>query len=216
MLRGRRASEGYKEDKGEQMILKKFSERIFANKKLVLLLLIINVIGFFYGLYYYQAQIEETPAYLWIFTLDSPIPVLLFAAICVFLYRKKEAPQLLLIFAIIGLIKSGLWTDIVLILEWNYFFGFSPLITAMNLPLHAGMILEGIVLMTLLKKEKIIRNLSIAVAFFLVNDYLDYFFGTVTSIPGRYKGLLAYEAFLSTVLIIAAIYAYKKFCDKKQ
>ena len=197
-------------------MLKKFSEKIFANKKIVLLLLIINIIGFFYGLYYYQVQLEETNPLLWVFTLDSPLPVLLFAFVCYFLYRKKEPPRLLIIFAIIGLIKYGFWTDLALLLEWNYFYGFSPLITSMNIPLHAGMILEGILLLPLLKKEKIIRNLSIAAAFFLINDYLDYFFGTVTSIPNTYKSVLVYEAFLSTVVMIAAMYAYKKFCDKKQ
>ena len=197
-------------------MLKKFSEKIFANKKIVLLLLIINIIGFFYGLYYYQVQLEETNPLLWVFTLDSPLPVLLFAAICFLILRKKEPPQLLIIFTIIGLIKYGFWTDLALLLEWNYFFGFSPLITSMNIPLHAGMILEGILLLPLLKKEKLIRNLSIAAAFFLVNDYLDYFFGIVTSIPDTYKGILVYEAFLSTVITIAAIYVYKKFCGKKQ
>src|SRR3989344_1801184 len=188
------------------------AKKIFSSRKFVLLLLIINIIGFFYGLYYYQVQLEETNPLLWVFTLDSPLPVLLFAAICFLILRKKEPPQLLIIFTIIGLIKYGFWTDLALLLEWNYFFGFSPLITSMNIPLHAGMILEGIVLMTLLKKEKIIRNLSIAAAFFLINDYLDYFFGTVTSIPNTYKSVLVYEAFLSTVVMIAAMYAYKKFC----
>ena len=192
------------------------AKKIFSSRKFVLLLLIINIIGFFYGLYYYQVQLEETNPLLWVFTLDSPLPVLLFAAICFLILRKKEPPQLLIIFTIIGLIKYGFWTDLALLLEWNYFFGFSPLITSMNIPLHAGMILEGILLLPLLKKEKLIRNLSIAAAFFLVNDYLDYFFGIVTSIPDTYKGILAYEAFLSTVVIIATIYAYKKFCDKKQ
>ena len=191
------------------------AKKIFASRKIVLLLLIINVIGFFYGLYYYQAQLSETPFYLWVFTLDSPLPVLFFAVVCFLILRKKEPPQILILLAIIGLIKYGFWTDLALILEWDYFFSFSPFITSLNIPLHAGMILEGVILMPMIKKEKLLRNILPVFAFFLVNDYLDYFFGTVTSIPDTYKGILAYEAFLSTILIALIVYSYKKSRGKE-
>ena len=62
------------------MDFNKFSKMILDNKKLILALAIINFVGFLYGIYYYWHQLNATPFYLWIFTLDSPLSVLLFVS----------------------------------------------------------------------------------------------------------------------------------------
>jgi len=177
---------------------------ILQNKRLLVALAIINFVGFLYGVYYYNYQLSITPAYLWIFTLDSPLPVLLFVFVAYFLYYNKPVPQWLLLITIVGLIKYGFWTVLVILLFRDYFFGFAPFIYALNLPLHAGMIIEGVLLATRLRPG--IRDMAIILAFFLTNDILDYFFGTLPIIPATHNVYLLAESLAATIVLPLVLY----------
>lgn len=190
------------------MDFKKFSELILKNKQFLVALAIINFVGFMYGIYYYNYQLSITPIYLWIFAVDSPLPVLLFVFVSYFFYYNKKVPQWLLFATIIGLVKYGFWTALVILLFFDYFFGFAPVIYAINLPLHAGMVLEGFVLTAKLKPR--IRDLIIVLAFFLVNDVLDYFFGTLPIIPNTYNSYLLMESLAVTIILPIVFYFKKK------
>ncbi|MFH0948906.1 MAG: DUF1405 domain-containing protein [Candidatus Aenigmatarchaeota archaeon] len=179
--------------------LKILSCYIFSNRNWLLLLAIINFIGFTYGIYYYYPQISVTPAYLLIFTLDSPLPVLLFGIICLVLYFKKQPPGTLVFLCIVGMIKYGLWTALVILLFWDYFFAMSPVIYSMNFPLHIGMIIEGIVLSYKLKSRT--SSFVFVLLFFLANDILDYFFSTLPFIPSKYNTYLLYESLVVTLAV---------------
>lgn len=183
-------------------------QRAFTNRQLIVALAIINFVGFLYGIYYYNYQLGITPVYLWIFTLDSPLPVLLFVFVAYFLYYSKKMPQWLLFLTIVGLVKYGLWTALVIILFRDYFFGFAPLIYAINLPLHIGMVLEGAVLVTKLKPK--IFDFAIVLTFFLINDIMDYFFGTLPTIPSAYNSYLLVESIAVTILLPILLYMRKK------
>ena len=87
--------------------------------------------------------------------------------------------EFLVFVSFIGLIKYGLWTALVLVMFWPSFYAADPLIYSLNLPLHIGMIAEGVVLYAALKPRKI--DVAAAALFFVVNDILDYFI--VGSIP---------------------------------
>ncbi len=190
------------------MKFSRFSSSLLQNKQLLIALAIINFVGFLYGIYYYNYQLSATPFYLWIFTLDSPLPVLLFVFVAYFLYCNKKVPQWLLFITIIGLIKYGFWTALVILLFFDYFFGFAPFIYAINLPLHAGMILEGAVLTARLRPR--ISDLAIVLVFFLINDILDYFFGTLPVIPKTYNSYLMVESIAVTILLPILLYLRKK------
>ncbi len=185
-----------------------FSRRILSSKRLLVALAMINLAGFAYGIYYYSHQLSLTPFYLWIFTIDSPFPVLLFVAVAYFLYHGRNVPQWLLFLAVVGLIKYGFWTALVIFLFRDYFFGFAPFVYALNLPLHIGMIAEGLVLATMLKPRT--ADMLVVVAFFLLNDVLDYFFGTLPVIPGTYNDYLLAESIAASILIPAWLFL-KKF-----
>lgn len=181
------------------------SERILSDPYWLSSLAVINFIGFFYGIYYYSYQLSITPAHLWIFTIDSPLPVLLFAAVCALLYLRKSPPQWLILFAFFGLVKYGVWTDIVIFLFRDYFFAIDALTYSMNVPLHFGMILEGLLLVRLLKPR--ISNIIFVGGFYLVNDCLDYFLGNVALIPEGYHTFLMIESFAMTItLVMIGIY----------
>lgn len=185
--------------------LKTFAENLLSDKRYLAALFAVNIIGFIYGIHYYSYQLSITQKYLWIFTIDSPLPVLLFSVICALLYLKKIPPQWLILFAFFGLIKYGIWTDIVIYLFRDYFFAIDALTYSLNVPLHFGMIVEGLLLSRLLKPK--IRDILFVAGFYLVNDYLDYFLGNVTLIPDGYHTFLMIESFLMTAIITGiAIY----------
>jgi len=184
------------------------SKNILSNKRLLIALAIINFVGFLYGIYYYHYQLSITPFYLWVFTMDSPLPVLLFVFVAYFLYYNKKVPQWLLFLTVVGLIKYGFWTALVILLFFDYFFGFAPFIYAINLPLHIGMILAGAVLTTKLKPK--FPDLIVILAFFLINDTLDYFFGTLPIIPKMYNDYLLVESLATTISLPIVLYFRKR------
>lgn len=191
------------------MDFSKFSKIILNNKKLILALAIINFAGFFYGLYYYNYQLSATPFYLWIFTLDSPLPVLLFVLVAYFLYYGKKIPQWLLFLVIAGLIKYGFWTALVILLFSDYFFAAAPVIYSINFPLHIGMVVEGLVLIARLRPR--MSDLAVVLLFFLINDILDYFFGTLPLLPSNaYNSYLLAESLFVTIVMPLILYWMRK------
>ncbi len=185
---------------------------MLSNRRWLAALFATNVLGFIYGIYYYWHQLSITPMYLWIFVIDSPLPVLLFAVICAMIYLKKSSPQWLILFSFFGLIKYGIWTDIVIYLFRDYFFSVNPLIYGLNFHLHFGMVLEGLLLLQLLKPK--LKDILFVGGFYLLNDYLDYFYGTVTLIPDGYRTFLMVESFAMTLILAGvAIYLRQKNLD---
>ncbi len=174
-----------------------FFNHVFSDRKWLACLAAVNFTGFVYGLYFYQPQLAATSPRLWLFVIDSPLPVLAVSLLCLQKLVKNRMNKYLAAFAVFGLIKYGFWTVLVLGLYSQYFYAASPLIYSMNIPLHAAMILEGVALFCVIKPRVI--HALIPLAFYLANDFLDYFAGTVTRIP--YPEQLIYEAFASTVLI---------------
>jgi len=156
-------------------------------KSMLILLILVNIGGFFFGIYYYWYQLGMTPWPLWIFVIDCPLYAIMFAAILTLRFRKKTY-NLLNFLTSIGLIKYGLWTGIVVVMNWEYFFSASPYIYAMLFPLHIGMILEGLILVP--KTKIILFYLPLVTSWFLINDFFDYLVGTLPLIPPVYIDFL--------------------------
>lgn len=176
-----------------------------------------NIIGFFYGIYYYWSQILSTPWHLWIVTIDSPMAVLLFAACCILLWRKAGLPEFLKLITAAYLAKYGLWTMIVIAMYWDYFSAYQPGINVLNFFLHFGMILEAWVLAEASKPD--IKTFVVVAALLVVNDLFDYLLGTVTSVPPQHLAFLFAESIAISiaipVIILLSRRALKK-CGKPQ
>lgn len=175
-----------------------------TNRKLLLLLILVNLAGFFFGLYYYQPQLAATDSIYWLFVIDSPLYVLLFAFIAFLLYDKRNMPNWLPFITSIGLIKVGFWTVLVLILHFDFFYGIDPLVTSLNIPLHIVMVLGGLVLARRVRVSKSV--VSLALGWFLFNDFLDYSLGHHTFVPNDYIILLGYESIIASVFVTLLIY----------
>ena len=183
-------------------------DTFLKSRKWLTALALVNFAGLLFGLYYYSYQLAITPWYLWFFTIDSPLYVTFFGVVCLLLLKNKKIPDLFLSITAIGLIKVGFWTDVVLTLYRSQFFSADPVITAVNFPLHVGMILEGIALLRFLRLRPI--HLPIVIGWFLFNDYLDYVVGTVTLIPEGYKGLLFAESVAASVIVPLIMFLIQK------
>jgi uncharacterized membrane protein YpjA len=179
-------------------MLGEFSEKVFSNRKLLLLLVIFNALGFFAGMYSYYPQLSETPSYLWLVVLDCPIAVLLFAFVCALLCLRTEVPNAFKFFTSAYVIKYGIWTVITLILYWNYYVA-NETLGILTLVLHVGMVAEGIILIPRIRPDK--YNGAIILALLLLNDFFDYFLGTHPVIPPEHVAFLMYESFVSSILI---------------
>jgi len=169
----------------------------------------INVAGFVFGLWFYRFQLATVPAYLWPWLLDSPMPVLAFAIICGLLFLHKRLPGWFALWTAVGLAKAGLWTALVLVLHWGHFWALSPAITTLNLPLHIGMIGEALVLAPRIRVGRL--ALAGVAGWYLLNDALDYWAGTLTAIPPTYVSALAIESVAATVVFTAGLWAAQKY-----
>ncbi|MGB8217204.1 MAG: DUF1405 domain-containing protein [Candidatus Methanoperedens sp.] len=144
--------------------------------------LISCIIGTLFGFYYYQGQFEITPVYLWFFVPDSPFFTFMYVLVLLF-YSSGLRSDTFDAFTFIGLVKVGIWTLFVLLLNYDYYF--SPETRDFRFVivlLHIGMILVALTLLKEMKKLDLSRYLLIF-AFFMVSDFFDYVIGTHPIIP---------------------------------
>ena len=188
-------------------------DTIFNNRGLFYLILLINVGGTIYGIYYYHLQLEENPPYLWILISDSPNSTLFFV-IAAILYRSGKRVYLIEVLAVASLIKYGLWTDFVLLYHSNYFFSPDRVLLYTGIFItHGGMVLEGLAL------SSVIRRVSWRVlpvfSWLIFNDYMDYFRNLHPYIPERNIQFVAEITFLLSFLSIFLFLVTRELCIRR-
>lgn len=156
----------------------KEAEIVLSRENLFRILFLLNIAGVLAGAWYYADQISSTPLALLMFVPDCPLYVLL--AIPILAKRIKNDVYSFLVS--IGMAKYGLWTVFVLLFHWSaYSHPAYLLVTLIFIVGHTGMVLEGA---ALLPKKKVGFAIALAaLAWFLLNDVADYFWGTVPPIP---------------------------------
>lgn len=187
--------------------MKKKEER----KPWIVLLLVItaNLIGAYFGFFvYYKEQIAATPLPLLPFTADCPLAVLLFAA-ALLLHLVGKKNDFLSFLAAAYCLKYGFWT-VAVILYFNQIY-FAPdywLLYATMLITHFGMVLESFALIGRIGVKK--EHLLIVLAWFLLNDYMDYFWGMKPWTVPNDGLLLPFTALLSIASLPVLYYAYRE------
>jgi uncharacterized membrane protein YpjA len=175
------------------------------NRIFLFLLIAINIAGTLFGFYYYGIQFSEVQASLWPFVPDSPIATLAFALALSYFAIKKKFNSLLSTFAIFALVKVGIWTLFAMIIYSPYFFGSgNAFYYSILFILHAGMVAEAFVLLRRASIQKVF--LALVAGWFLLNDFSDYFLGTVPTPIGTFghpslQTILAIESFLMTLVL---------------
>jgi uncharacterized membrane protein YpjA len=149
---------------------------------IISLIILIDLVGTAYGYYYYSEQLSSTPFYLWLFVPDCPFYVMLFTIALVLAIFGVES-KLFSYIAAVGMMKYGVWTLAALLLFRSYFFsGPFWLLSSVLFILHIGMFSEGPLL---IPKKLNGFHVAIALPWFLIHDYIDYFYGYLSN-TGEY------------------------------
>lgn len=178
----------------------RFSHWLVATPWVVWTLVAINlgsaVVGY---LYWYGDALLRTPLYFWPFVPDSPLSATLWAAALLALHYQKRLPFLVLL-AVTGSIKYGLWTD------WVWFtnslsgggYDVEAIVLSVN---HFGMVLEGLALLPLVSFG--MRHVAGVAAWYGFNDLVDYVLGYGPRVPNPEDlDLIAVFAAATTLVLV--------------
>ena len=155
-----------------------------ANRQVVWLLFIINLLGTVYGYYWYGYQLAETPAIFMPFVPDSPTASLFFVfVLAAFLLKRNFG--LMEALAIITLFKYGIWAVVMNLLTlittgelaWEGY---------MLMASHLGMAIQGILYSPFYRMK--VWHLVVAAIWTVHNDIIDYVFKMMPS----YRDLFSY------------------------
>lgn len=194
---------------------------IIFRKKTLYLIALTNLLGTFFGFYYYSNQLISTDPILWVFVPASPIATLLFAA-SIYLNADDRGLPLLDALAFVSNFKYGLWTVFCLTFYSDIFFtGNSVALYSFMLASHFGMAVQTFILFRWGKFG--LKALLLAFAWYLFNDLIDYSFGTHTNLYTEYTlpaeiaaYSLSFLAFISGLLFIQKDVLIKKLHEVRK
>lgn len=168
-------------------------ETVTGDRRLLVIVLLINVAGSLFGLYYYWEQLMMTPWYLWLAVPDCPLYTffMIFALLLIMLGKPSDTLNTV---TAVGLSMYGAWTVIVLLYFGDIYF--SPTNALMSAGLwisHAGMALEGFLLLPCLTRVKPFAW-ALTALWFLALDAVDYFYRfAIDGLPMRTHPLAIME-----------------------
>ena len=166
----------------------------------------INIIGFFLGLLFYLPQLSENPQVWQIpFIIDCPLYALLFAIVIVLRVVGMENKELKLITSV-GCMKYGIWTLFALA-----YFGFPGKFSIPLFIAHIGLFLEGLFLIGRAEVEKM--DFILLLAWFLLNDFLDYGYNLHPPLPSVDIFVEAFAYFLTFSLVFGSHVLSRKSFD---
>jgi uncharacterized membrane protein YpjA len=147
---------------------------VYGHKLILALVIIINIIGSLFGLYYYWDQLTMTPWYYWLFVPDCPMYSFFMVFALGFIAMGKRFDTFNVI-TIVGLAMYGAWTMFTLIYFREVFFAPENALMSVGLWVsHLGLALESVLLLPYIKNAGII-SWALAGAWFLAQDFFDYF-----------------------------------------
>ncbi|MFD1360548.1 DUF1405 domain-containing protein [Lentibacillus salinarum] len=177
---------------------------IRGDKRFLMLLFIINLLGTAYGFYWYRYQLSETPAIFLPFVPDSPMASLFFTIVLLFFLLKKNAPYIEAL-GMITLFKYGIWAVImnILTLLMEGSLGWSGYMLMLS---HGAMAVQGLLYVPFYKIEW--RHIAVAAVWILHNDIIDYVFGQmpVYSSLTAYMNEIGYFTFWLSIVSIWLAY----------
>lgn len=156
-------------------LLWKLIDRITTTRWMLIVILLINIAGSAFGLYYYWEQLMITPWYLWLAVPDCPLYTFFMIFALLLILLKKPSDTFNAITAV-GLSMYGIWTTIVLLYFGEMYFAPANALMSAGLWIsHFGMALEGFLLIPFLATVKPF-SWAITAVWFVVLDSWDYFY----------------------------------------
>lgn len=185
---------------------------ILLDKRFLICLFLINLIGTIYGFVWYESQLAITPAIFLIFVPDSPTASLFFTIFLLFFLFKKNTPYIEAL-AIITLFKYGIWAVIMnlLTLAVNGTLGWQGYMLMFS---HGAMAIQGLLYAPFYAIK--LRHIIVAAIWTLHNDVIDYVFGMMPIYASltKYMNEIGYFTFWLSILSI--MIAYRLTVAKKE
>lgn len=166
-------------------------------RRLVWILVPIDLLGAVYGFNWYYEQLRRTPFKAWPVVPDSPLSTLLFGLVLIGILRKRRITWLEGI-AYLSMVKYGVWTVLVL---GHYALVYHTLDfeTAHLMLSHAAMALEAVIFLRYYPPG--LKPALLATGWSLFNDYMDYFYDYHPTLPApEFVGGIAWLSFLSSLI----------------
>jgi uncharacterized membrane protein YpjA len=177
-----------------------------ANRNILLLLLIVNILGTLYGYYWYGWQLAETPTKFLIFVPDSPTASLFFVFVLIaFLLNKNWG--LIETMAIVTLFKYGIWAvvmNLLVLVET----GELDWVSYMLIGSHLAMAIQGILYAPFYRIK--LWHIIVTAIWTLHNDVIDYVFMMLPRYPvlDLYTPQIGYFTFWLSILSIGLAYYF--------
>lgn len=178
---------------------------ILLDKRFLVLLFIINLLGTIYGFMWYESQLSVTPPIFIPFVPDSPTASLFFTIFLLFFIFGRNVPYIEAL-GLVTLFKYGTWAVVMNLLTlvvdgslgWQGY---------MLIASHGAMAIQGLLYAPWYKIK--MRHLVVAAIWTLHNDVIDYVFGMmpVYSSLNDYMNEIGYFTFWLSVLSIFIAYA---------
>jgi uncharacterized membrane protein YpjA len=176
---------------------------------LVTINLVMSLAGY---IYWYGSDILAAPIWQWPFVPDSPLSGTL-VALALLAYHRGRHWHILGLFAVMGAIKYGLWTD---------FFWFTNSLTTHSYTLeawalslnHFCMVLEGLLLLPFLRFR--VRDVLTVAAWYGLNDLLDYGVGPHPRIPNPWDFTAITVFAVGTTVVLSVIWLFFALVQRRQ
>ncbi len=190
-------------------MIHKIVNMVLASRRWLWIVIFANIIGFFFGIWFYWYQLSITPFWLWVFVADCPIYIALATVVLVGHERKWNMPSWFPLIVTVGLFKYAIWTFYALAVYYKYFFFEIAKIWSYTFgPAHVLMFLEGFLIFKLIKEFKW-WHIPIAAGWFWLNDFVDYWIGTYPLVPAGHVFELRNLMILMSIVIPILLYVWR-------
>jgi len=186
--------------------------KILLDRRFLLALFVINLLGTIYGFYWYKSQLAITPPIFLIFVPDSPMASMFFTIFLLFFLFHRNSPYIEAL-AIMTLFKYGIWAVIMNLVTF-YVDGALDWTGYMLIASHAGMAIQGLLYAPYYNIK--MRHIVVSAIWILHNDVIDYVFGMmpIYSSLTDYMKEIGYFTFWLSILSIWI--TYKVTIGKKE
>ncbi|MCP8616686.1 DUF1405 domain-containing protein [Salirhabdus salicampi] len=179
---------------------------LLMDKRVLTLLMIINIAGTVYGYYWYRFQLADTPTKFLLFVPDSPTASLFFVFVLIAFIVGRNVPYIEAL-AMLTLFKYGVWAVVmnVLTLIEAGSIGFAGFMLIVS---HGAMAVQGFMYSPFYRIE--MRHLFVAAIWTLHNDVIDYVFEMMPVYYhlANYMKQIGYFTFWLSILSIALVYVF--------
>ncbi len=173
----------------------------------LLMLALLNFIGFLTLPVYYGQQISVTNPLLWLFVPDCQLSALFFSVSILMIYLRKGKEWFIQL-GLASSLKYGLWTLIVMLYRIDFYF--NGLDYWIIIIAHLFLMIQPLIF---IKRFKLSKQSITAFTFLFINDLIDYTLGTHPPLPTDFVKAMSLITPLTTMITLSLSYINSRLFD---